>query len=209
MMRITDHDRIRVVTFTRPEARNPLSRAVLARLLDLLHMMEGAARWRGLVITGSGRVFASGADLQELTGFTPVDAEAYARLGARVLSCIARAPFPVVACVNGPAVGGALELAMAAHIRLATPDSFIQHPALRLGLLPAWMGARLWMHNVLGRHYRHLLFTGARIPAETALHLGVFHELHSADRLLPRALEILHRFQELSHANPPDAPASR
>ncbi len=191
MIRMAEHGPVRVVTFARPEARNPLSRAVLAQLLEILREMEVSARWRGLVITGSGGVFASGADLAELAGFTPEDAAAYARLGARVLSALIHTPFPVVACVNGPAVGGALELALAAHIRLATPESFIQHPALRLGLLPAWMGARLWMQNVMGRRYRHLLFTGARITAEEALQLGVFHELHPEPRLLPRALEIL------------------
>jgi len=191
MIRVMEHGPVRVVTFARPEARNPLNRAVLVHLLEILREMEVSPRWRGLVITGSGGVFASGADLGELAGFTPEDATFYARLGARVLSALSQAPFPVVACVNGPAVGGALELALAAHIRLATPESFIQHPALRLGLLPAWMGARLWMHNVLGRRYRYLLFAGVRISAREALQLGVFHELHPEPRLFPRALEIL------------------
>lgn len=190
MIQVEQHNGVLLATFNRPEVRNPLNREVLHRLLDLMDRAE-AEGVRGLILTGTGDVFASGADLAEMSRFTPSDAEAYARLGARVLTRIALASFPVVACVNGPAVGGALELALAAPIRLATPTSFIAHPALRLGLLPAWMGATLWLANTLGRRYRLMLFTGRRIPAEEAHRLGIFHELLPAERLIPRAREIL------------------
>lgn len=190
MIQVEKHRGIVLVTFIRPDVRNPLSREVLHRLLALLDRAE-TERVRGMILTGTGNVFASGADLAELSRFTPRDAETYARLGARLLSRIHLAPFPVVACVNGPAVGGALELVLAAHLRLAVPESFVAHPALRLGLIPAWLGATLWMDNVRARQYRLLLFTGRRLPAEKALRLGIFHELHPRERLIPRALEIL------------------
>lgn len=188
---IKQQDRIWIVQFNRPEARNPLDLTTLQALEGVL-IDATREKVQGMILTGKGKVFASGAHLRELLGFSPHHAIRYARQGARLLQQMVLSPFPILACINGPAIGGALEIALASTLRLATPESFIAHPALRLGLIPAWMGAQLWRTNVGMRYYRYLLLTGHPLSAEEAHRLGIFHEIHPRKTLLSRALEILH-----------------
>ncbi len=178
-----------ILRFAQHAKRNSLSSQTLRALKRHLQDVLAKPESRGVVLTGSGRVFASGADLRELEAFRPEEAAAYVRLGGEVLGWIQTFPLPVVAAVNGWALGGALELVLATHLRLAVPDARFGYPALRLGLFPAYQGTVPWMREVLERRLRYLLWTGKTIDAGEAMHLGIIQEIASPADLLARAVE--------------------
>jgi len=190
-----------VLRLARPERRNPLSTATLKELHTLLDRVEATPGSRGVVITGCEGVFASGADLQELAAYHPREAEAYARLGGEVLKRLQTFSLPVAAAVNGWALGGALELVLATHIRMAVPQARFGYPALKLGLFPAYQGVHPYMREVLERHLRYLLWTGKTIGAGEALRLGIIQEVVSPARLLARALARVAQVSERSRAS--------
>src|SRR5579875_178231 len=108
-----------VLTLNRPQSRNALSRAVLSELGAHLAMLVGNSEVRALVIRGEGKMFCAGADIGEMQGLSPAEAESFARLGQRIFSALEQLPIPVVALVHGGAFGGGLELALACDIRFA------------------------------------------------------------------------------------------
>jgi enoyl-CoA hydratase len=177
-----------ILRFAQPEHRNPLSTQTLRALKKHLQEVCRNPGAIGVVLTGSGKVFASGADVRELAAFRPEEAAAYARLGGELLGQIQTFPLPVVAAVNGWALGGALELVLATHLRLAVPDARFGYPALRLGLFPAYQGTVLWMREVLERRLRYVLWTGRTMDAGEAMRLGIIQEITSPARLLAQAV---------------------
>lgn len=184
--------RVAVVTLDHPPA-NTLDSVAIAELGDVLEDLETDAATKGVVLTGAGRFFAAGADIKEFVGKVPEEGEAMARAGQRLMDRIEAFPKPVIAAINGAALGGGLELAMACHIRIAADMAKLGLPEINLGLIPGFGGTQR-LPRLIGRgKATELILTGEMIPAEEALRLGLVNRVVPLERLMAEALALAER----------------
>jgi enoyl-CoA hydratase len=184
-------DGIARVTVNRPDKLNALDATVFAELDDAIGRIETGADVRGVVVTGAGKAFVAGADITELADQGPADGRARALLGQRVFRRLERCGKPVVAAVNGYALGGGCELALACHLRVAAEGARFGQPEVKLGLIPGYGGtARL--PRLVGRgRALELLLTGAMIDAAEALRIGLVNRVVPTDRVMAEAEGLL------------------
>ncbi|MGH8954287.1 MAG: enoyl-CoA hydratase/isomerase family protein [Microbacterium sp.] len=188
-LRIEEHrDRV-VATLDRPEKRNAIDQATIDALHDLCALLERTPRT--LIITGTDGVFAAGADIAQLRDRTADDARR--AINATAFIRIHDLPMPVIAALDGYALGGGAELAYAADIRIATPSLRIGNPETGLGIIAA-AGATWRLPEIVGdARASELLLTGRALDAEEALRWGLVSSLHPADELLAAAHRIVDR----------------
>ena len=179
-----------VVTMDRQAALNALNDETLAGLEGAFSALGTDRAVRAVILTGAGKAFAAGADIKEMADFSPLEARAYAQRGQRVFNLIEDFPHPVIAAVNGFALGGGCELAMACDLRIASEKAKAGQPEVKLGIIPGFGGTQR-LPRILGRSAaKYLLFTGEIISAQRALEIGLFDEVVAPDQLMPRCLEI-------------------
>lgn len=165
-------DGVRIIKFTNAEQRNALSREVL----DELHLILDHAR-ESVVFTGTGNVFASGANLNEIAAVTPEQAPEFARYGQSLMNKIEALPYPTLAAVNGFCFGGALDLALACKHRIASPDAAFAHPGAGLGIITGWGGTQRLPRLVGKANALEMFFTASPVGAERALAIGLVDEI--------------------------------
>lgn len=179
------------LTINRPEGLNALNRDVLQELSDLLDKLENDPTVRALIITGAGeRAFVAGADIGEMAELTSKEAEAFSRFGNRVMQKIHSFPVPVIAAVNGFALGGGFELALACDLRIASERGRFAFPETGLGITPGFGGTQRLARLVGQMTAYDLILTGRRIKPDEALALGIIGEVTPIENLLPRAWAI-------------------
>jgi enoyl-CoA hydratase/carnithine racemase len=165
-----------IVRFNRPQIRSPLSVAVLDELDDLIDSMS---RGKALVFTGTDNVFASGADLREIAAVRPDQAAAFALRGQRLIERIATFSQRTIAAVNGYCFGGALDLALACDIRIASPTATFAHPGTGLGIITGWGGTQRLPRLVGRARALEMFYTATPIDAFRALEIGLVDEINS------------------------------
>lgn len=183
-------DGIALLKINRPESLNALSSKLLEELegiLDELGRDDGVA---ALVITGEGRAFVAGADIEEMRGLGAEEGRRFGALGSRVFRKLELLRQPVIAAVNGFALGGGLELAMACDIRLSGDKAKFGQPEAGLGITPGFSGTQRLPRIVGASKAKELIFTGEMIKAEEALRIGLVSRVLPAEELLPAALEL-------------------
>jgi len=188
---IVDHDAasgVLVVTFNRPKVLNALNSATLAELFQVIAAAGADETVRAIVLTGAGeKSFVAGADINELAALTPVAGRDHARRGQSVFDQIERLGKPVVAAVNGFALGGGCELAMACTMRLASDTAKFGQPEINLGLIPGYAGSQR-LPRLIGRgRAQELLLTGDMIDAQEAWRIGLVNRVVPAAQLLDEA----------------------
>lgn len=187
LVSIEDRGKVRWLTINRPDKLNALNREVLTALEQAFSRAMGDSGVGAVVITGAGeKAFVAGADIAEFQGLSPAQAQALAQRGQELFSAIEQAPKPVIAAVNGFALGGGMELAMACHLRVASENAKFGQPEVKLGLIPGYGGTQR-LPRLVGRgRALELLLTGRMIDAATALAWGLVNrvvplaELHGA-----------------------------
>ncbi len=181
---ITDVDGARWLTVNRPEKLNALNADTINGLAAAIDDIESDAGVEAVVITGAGaKAFVAGADISELARLDPVEARSFARRGQAVFNRIERLDRPVVAAVNGFALGGGCELAMACHLRIAAANAVFGQPEVKLGLIPGYGGTQR-LPRLIGRgRALELLLTGRNVAAEEALSIGLVNSVCEPDRL--------------------------
>ncbi len=187
---------IGIATLNRPEKLNALDtemRKELARVIE-----EAERSVRVLIITGSGKAFAAGADINELLKRDPVAAINAAKLGTELFTRIEELDIPVIAAVNGYALGGGCELAMACDIRIASEKARFGQPEINLGIIPGAGGTQRLPRLVGLGMAKKLVLTGEIIDAHEALRIGLVDEVVEHDRLMERAKEIARKIVEKS-----------
>jgi enoyl-CoA hydratase/carnithine racemase len=170
---VEEHDRVAVVRFNRSAARNPLSSATLDELEMIVAALVARADIGALVFTGTGDVFASGADIREMRALTPAAALAFARRGQRLMGRIAAAPQLTVAAVNGYCMGGGLDLALACRLRCAAPAAVFAHPGARLGVITGWGGTQRLPRLIGQARALEIFLTARRVTSDEALAVGL------------------------------------
>jgi len=162
-----------VIRLNRPAERNPLSVATLEELDRLVSALSTQTDIDAIIFTGTGDVFASGADIRELCVLTPARAREFAHRGQRLMQRIADAPQLTVAAVNGYCMGGGLDLALACRVRCAAPSAVFAHPGARLGIITGWGGTQR-LPRLIGQARALEMFTTARrVTAAEAYETGL------------------------------------
>jgi enoyl-CoA hydratase len=183
-------DAVAVVTIERPEALNALDRETLTELRDRLRALATDAAVRAVVLTGSGdRAFAAGADIKEMTAMGVLEAHGWGMLGHECGRLLESMPKGTIAAVNGLALGGGCELALACDIRYASEDATFGQPEINLAVIPGWGGTQRLARVVGGGLAKDMILTGRAIDAAEALRIGLVSAVYPGEDLLGRALE--------------------
>lgn len=187
-------DALAVLRFNRPAQRNPLSSPTLRALEELFSRLSADRNVGAIIFTGSADVFASGADIRELSALTPDAAREFSTRGQRLFQSIARARQLTVAAVDGFCMGGGLDLALACHLRCASPRSVFAHPGARLGIITGWGGTQRLPRVVGTALAAEMFLTGLRLSGAQAFEVGLVDYL--SERPLERAREVALRAVE-------------
>ena len=190
-LKVSDNEGIRTITIDRPKVLNALNAQTIEELRRAFNDARDDAAVRVIILTGSGeKAFVAGADINELAQMTPITGKQTAERGQRVFLSIERCPKPVIAAVNGFALGGGCELALACHIRIASEKAQLGLPEVTLGIIPGYGGTQR-MARLLGKGKAlELILTGDRINAADAERVGLVNKVVPADQLIATAEEM-------------------
>lgn len=183
---------IAYVTLNRPKVLNALNKSVIAELRTVFEDSRDDSAVRGIILTGAGdKAFAAGADINEVLNDTPIEAEEKTRLGQAVMNLIENLGKPVIAAVNGFALGGGCELSMACTIRLAAESAKFGLPEVKLGIMPGYGGTQR-LSRLVGKGLAlQLILSGGMISAQEAYRIGLVNEVVPSAELISRAEAIL------------------
>jgi enoyl-CoA hydratase len=197
-------DGVATILLNRPESLNALSSAVFDLLNEAIARCEREPQIRGVIVTGAGRSFAAGADIPEIAGLDEVSGLAFSRKGQGVFNRLERLGKPVVAAVNGFALGGGCELALACHVRFASSKARFGLPEVKLGAIPGFGGTQRLARLVGRGNASALILHGGHVTADDALRIGLVNAVLEPDALLPHS----RRWLTEALANAPRAMAS-
>jgi enoyl-CoA hydratase len=189
---ITVEDQLAVITINRPQSLNALNSKTIQELGHLFQTLDSNQKVRVIILTGSGeKSFVAGADIKEFSDFGTAAAEELSRNGQKILfDTIENLSKPVIAAVNGFALGGGLELAMSCHIRYASENAKLGLPEVTLGLIPGYGGTQR-LPKLVGKGWANeLIFSAKMITAEKAKAIGLINEVFSLEELLPKSIEL-------------------
>lgn len=183
-------DGITTLRINRREALNSLNSAVIAELECALYELDRDENIKAIILTGAGeKAFVAGADIKEMSGLTSFEAHDFARRGQRLMLLVNRMRKPVIAAVNGYALGGGLELALACDFIYASEKARFGFPEVGLGVIPGFGGTQNLARLIGPGKANELVFTGRIINAAKALEWGIVNEICTPEELLPKALE--------------------
>jgi enoyl-CoA hydratase len=190
-VKLEKKNQIAYVTIDRPKVLNALNMATMEELREVFTDLAADRDIRVVILTGGGeKAFVAGADINELQKNNPVEAKAYTHRGQAVLDLIENLGKPVIACINGFALGGGCEIAMACTMRLAGENAKLGQPEVKLGIIPGYGGTQRLPRLVGTGLAMQLLLTGEMITAQEAHRIGLVNEVLPADKLVSRAEEI-------------------
>jgi enoyl-CoA hydratase len=187
---IENSNGITTLTINRPQVLNSLNSDVVRELECALYELDLDAAVRAVVLTGAGeKAFVAGADIKEMSELSAFEAHDFARRGQRLMLLINRMRTPVIAAVNGYALGGGLELALACDFIYASEKARFGFPEVGLGIIPGFGGTQNLARLIGPGRAHELILSGRIIPAAKAHAWGIVNELYPPEELLPRALE--------------------
>lgn len=185
-------ENILTITINRPDKLNALNRRVMTELDSVLDEVYSNNDIRSAIITGSGpKSFVAGADISEFIGLSVEEGKALAKKGQDVFFKLEQAPKPIVACVNGFALGGGCELAMSCHFRIASANAKFGQPEVNLGIIPGYGGTQRLTQLIGKGRALELIMSGGMIDANAALQYGLVNYVVPQEELLAKAKSIL------------------
>ena len=188
-LKIDNKDAVAILTISAPKSLNALNSAILGEIDHYLSHLEPAVRC--LIITGDGeKSFVAGADISEMATLNAAEGEAFGKKGAAVFRKIETLPIPVIAAVNGFALGGGCELAMACDIRLCSSNARFGQPEVGLGIIPGFSGTVRLSRLVGMGMAKQLIYTGRNIKADEALRIGLVNAVCEPADLMPQAMAL-------------------
>ncbi len=188
---------VATVTIQRPDKLNALNARVIAELTrafhDLLSPEGDDEPVRAAILTGAGKAFVAGADISEMADMNPVSAKAFSDAGHRLCALIEALPFPVIAAVNGFALGGGCEIALACDFIYAAEGAKLGQPEVNLAVIPGFGGTQRLLRRVGAARARELIYTADLVTAEQALAMGLVNAVVPAGELLARVRDVAQR----------------
>jgi enoyl-CoA hydratase len=191
---VETRDGVAIVTINRPDKLNALNDRTMEELDAAFTALGADGAVRGVILTGAGeKAFVAGADIGELSTQTPVDGKERSIRGQRVLDRIENLGKPVAAAVNGFALGGGCELALACHVRIASENAKLGTPEVKLGIMCGYAGSQRLPRLVGKGRALELLLTGEMVDAQEALRIGLVNRVVPSEKLLPEAEALLRK----------------
>ncbi len=187
-VRLEKQERVALITLDRPKALNALDRAGIEEIGRVLDRVETDREIGALVVTGAGRAFVAGADVAAMRTMTPLDAELFSLLAHRVFARLESLPILTIAAVNGFALGGGCELALACDFIFASREAKIGQPETKLGLIPGFGGTSRLVRRVGIAWAKQLVLVGEPIDADEALRIGLVNRVFEPAELMPGTL---------------------
>jgi enoyl-CoA hydratase len=184
-------DEIATLTVNRPDKLNALNDATIDELGRAIDEVRSRDDISGLIVTGAGRAFIAGADISELAGKSAETAKALSRKGQEIFRRFETSPKPVIAAVNGFALGGGCELALACHIRIASDKAKFGQPEVKLGTIPGYGGTQRLARLVGKGRATQLILTAEMIDAQEAWRIGLVNKVVSVEELPGAALDMM------------------
>jgi enoyl-CoA hydratase len=182
---------VAVLTVNRPDALNAFDVETLTALRDELRVLADDEEVRVVVLTGAGeRAFAAGADIKYMSGLDVDEAKEWGALGHEVGRLLETMPKPTIAAINGFALGGGCELALACDFRFASSTAKLGQPEVNLGIIPGWGGTQRLPRVVGTGVAKELILTGRVVDADEALRIGLVNALHDPGKLIPKTMEV-------------------
>ncbi len=179
---------IATLTVNRPKALNALNRSVLEQITTVIRDIRHDSSVRVLIVTGAGdRAFVAGADIAAMSDMTTAEGLEFSRLGHRVMQSFEDLPIPVIAAVNGFALGGGLELAMACDLIIASEKARFGQPEINLAIIPGFGGTQRLPHRIGHARAREFVMTGEMFDANSALAMGLVGQVVAPEALMPAA----------------------
>jgi enoyl-CoA hydratase len=196
---VEKHEAIVVLTINRPDKLNALNRQILGELHEAfgaLGRLTGNEAPRAVVLTGTGKAFSAGVDIEEMSAMSTLEAKARADAGHALCALIEESRFPVIAAVNGFALGGGCELALTCDFIYASDRAKLGQPEVNLGVIPGFGGTQRLARRVGIARARELIYTGDLLPADKALAIGLVNEVVPHDELLPKVQSLAERIAQ-------------
>ena len=187
-------NKIAIVTISRPEALNALNTQVIAELEQTVDMIEKNSDLSAMILTGEGRSFVAGADIGEQYPLDLSQGRKWGQRGSAVMRRIEKLAIPTIASVNGFALGGGCEIAMACDIILASEKAKFGQPEVGLGITPGFSGTQRLPRRVGAAMAKELIFSGKMISAVEAERIGLANHVYPADELMNKAMEMAESF---------------
>lgn len=186
-IRFEENGGVGIVRFDRPELMNAISSEGILEALAFFQGLEETTL-TAVILTGTGKTFISGADVREMAIMGPGEASRFSDLGNRLMSKIEACPVPVIAAVNGHAIGGGLEVALAADFIFASANAKMGLPEVTLGLMPGFGGIRRLCARIGTARAKELVYTGRLVTSQEAFDLGIVNRVVPPEELMARSL---------------------
>lgn len=190
ILKLDINNNIAVLTISRPQAMNALNSKFFYEMNEMLNDLEKRNDIRALIITGEGKAFVAGADIAEMSDMNTEQGKQFSKTGQNTFSRIENLPIPVIAAVNGFALGGGCELAMACDIRVASKLAKFGQPEVNLGLIPGYAGTQRLPRHIGVSNALLLLLTADMITADEAFRLGLVQKVAEPEQLMTEAIAI-------------------
>ena len=193
---ISLQDSSAIITFNRPTVLNALNTETVQELGAAVTELEQNPQVRVIILTGAGRAFIAGADISEISSKTPAQAREYSEMGQRVMSRIQNLKQPVIAAVNGFALGGGTEVVLSCDISIASEQAKFGLPEATLGVIPGWGGTQRASRLIGTAKAKELIFTGEIIDARRALEIGLISRVVPHEQLMTVVMGIAQKIGE-------------
>ena len=188
---ISKNNHIGTLTINRPDSLNAMNREVLIEFINGLNKIQSDKEIRVIIITGSGeKAFIAGADIKLMQKMNQEEAFDFANLGQELANLIEKSAKPVIAAVNGYALGGGCEIALSCHLRIASDNAIFAQPEVKIGLLPGWGGTQR-LPRIIGRGLANeIILTGRNVTAKEALGIGLVNKVVPQEELMNTCFDI-------------------
>lgn len=190
MLLFEKRNHVGILTLNRPEALNAINSELLEELYAKVNEIAADKDIRCLIVTGNGKAFAAGADIAEMKDLTKEEGKEFAMRGHRAFSALENLEIPVIAAVNGYALGGGCELSLCADIRIASEKAKFGQPEVGLGITPGFGGTQRLSRTVNRAHAMELILTGKKINAAEALEIGLVSHVYAPEQLMDEAMKL-------------------
>ena len=190
-IKISKKKQIGILTINRPDSLNAMNREVLLEFINGLKKIQSEKDTRVIIITGSGeKAFIAGADIKVMQKMNQEEAFEFANLGHELANLIEKSKKPVIAAVNGYALGGGCEIALSCHLRIASDNAIFAQPEVKIGLLPGWGGTQR-LPRIIGRGLANeIILTGRNVTAKEALDIGLVNRVVPQEELMNTCFDI-------------------
>ena len=191
VIEISKNNHIGTLTINRPDSLNAMNREVLIEFINELKKIQSEKDTRVIIITGSGeKAFIAGADIKLMQKMNQEEAFEFANLGHDLANLIEKSHKPIIAAVNGYALGGGCEIALSCHLRIASDNAIFAQPEVKIGLLPGWGGTQRLPRIIGSGLANEIILTGRNVTAKEALDIGLVNKVVPQEELMNTCLDV-------------------